>query len=147
MSDSAKPTVEIAVEDLLQLFAIAEAGERVSTFFNNDDQIPAWELTSWGVDAIRERCFPGVHALDDHAFDAHPSVGGVQDFAEKITAGILQSMLDDERELIGMAGLFDMNLTKQGEWPAPLHQIRRAIRERIKDLSAPSKADPMSVDA
>jgi hypothetical protein len=135
-SDSSCETVQVAVDDLLELMAIAEAGEYVSTFFNNDDPIPAWEATGWTIQGIRERCFPDSKDLDDYAFDKHPAIGRVQDRAAIIAAGILQSMLDDEREFVGMAGLFDTNLTRLGEWPCPLHQVRRAMRDQIKTMTA-----------
>lgn len=134
MSDSTE-TVEIAVDDLLELSAIAAAGEYVSLVMNADDPNPAWEAAMNRAQTILDHCFHHL-ALEDEEFERHPAVGEVWRRSSALTADVLQAMLDDKDEHLQMAGLFDYSTHCEGSWPLPFDQVRRGLRRRVKDLRA-----------
>jgi hypothetical protein len=139
MSDSTK-TVEIAVDDLVELIAVAEAALGVGEWINGSvTPSPGWARVDGVAWRIREKYLMAEADLDDDELyigePPHWAVKATDDLAAKMEADILEGMLGDEEEYAGFARFFDKEpWTGHITYPIPFHRLRQEMRERVNAL-------------
>lgn len=142
---SGKPvTVEVAVDDLVELLALGQAATDIGVWFNGDvAPSPGWEIhdpTPW---RLREKyLMADVHPDDDDAYEQHWAFRLTNSRADEIAAEILDGMLADEGECAGLARFFDEEpWTGRVTYPIPFHRLRRDMREHVNELRGRKEAE------
>ena len=131
MSDSSTEMVAVAREDLVELVAHLRAADMLAVFLNgNLGPSPSWDFDiGW---LVREKyLMPGFDPDSGNELQ-EPVFIETEKRADEIVAGLLEGMLNDPDEMLGLASLFSDERDRT-DW-LPVATVRRQMRQEIKRL-------------
>ncbi len=131
-ASSTTETISVSREDLVELIVHARAACEVAVFFNGTmGPVPGWEDfdVAW---LLRERYLMPDFDPDSGGELHEPVFLETEARADEIAAAVLEGMLNDEDETLGLSGLFNDDV-HQIDW-LPVATVRRQMRKEIKRL-------------